>query len=507
MTTLSQLLSRHSPLLLLLLITLTTHVWYGVTHFGFAQDQSRDWLLMEEFGNSGQWLVGYGPPTSTGNFFLPPFYYQLNNIVSHVTSNNIYAMQWVILLIESLTPLLLFVILRYFVSEKFGLATSVLYAFSPIVIVFATSIWNPNLVPFFSTLALLAWLKYTVGNKNNWLLVGCVATTLVSQLHFQGLFLVLFPGILFLWSVLYRRHSMPYWIIGIFLSVATLIPYLWIEGQNQWTNTQKIIHFVLNENSVVYDRVTKPQFVLSFIPSFVERLLIGGNTLTVWLGRLIFWLGIPVLFYFSIKRERKYLWLLLYFTSILLMLRVYKGDKLDYYMSVLFIFPYVMLALVAEFFTYDTGLSRYTTIKNNKTIRLIGWVVILGIFIFIGFRQGKHISHVANFNEHDELMSAVRYINSVYGKEKIKLNFQNKDFVYNFRYGFYISNLIDDNRGELFIDVCSSGRPCAWDGKLVCTHDKAYTETSLLKESNQYTLLDSKTFGRYQLVVGELIQN
>src|SRR5258708_15995136 len=107
---------------------------HGLEYVTFGQDQARDAYIMSQYKEERRVIINYGPKASVANFYLPPFYYQLHNIVSWFSGENPLVMQWVIILVESFTPVILFLWLRMIVYEKSALLGSLLYVVSAGVI-------------------------------------------------------------------------------------------------------------------------------------------------------------------------------------------------------------------------------------------------------------------------------------------------------------------------------------------------------------------------------------
>lgn len=74
-------------------------------HDGFAQDQGRDLMIMQDFARYGVIFVDYGPKASVDDFYLPPFFYQIHYWVDLLSGSWPLAMKWVVTLIESFSPL------------------------------------------------------------------------------------------------------------------------------------------------------------------------------------------------------------------------------------------------------------------------------------------------------------------------------------------------------------------------------------------------------------------
>ena len=271
--------------ILAFVLVFSFRAFYGFRHNSFGQDFARDLTLTQTKIKQGQVVVGYGPKASVGDFYLPPFYYQLMLVLGYLTQNFIWTMKLFVLFLESFTPILLYLILRQLkIKQVFSLGLAGLYAIAGLPTIFGTFAWNPNTIPFFSTLALYGWLRY-LKSKVKWpLIVGPLLIAITIHLHYQAVVLAPFVIIFMIYSLIKRKQDWKYWIIGACLALLTFAPYFYFEAQNNWQNTQDIVNYFQAEHSQYYERVSKPAYVLTFLPSFFERTLVAKNLRWRWLG-------------------------------------------------------------------------------------------------------------------------------------------------------------------------------------------------------------------------------
>ena len=334
------------------LIIFIIRTFFGLKHNSLSQDVARDLVLTERRIEQKQLFVAYGPKTSVGKFDLGPFYYQLHLWLSYLSGNHAYTMKFFTIALESFTPILVFLILKEFTSKKISLAAAGLYVFAGLPLIFGTSALNPNTIPFFTTLAFLGWIHYFKYHRKWGLMIGPLAVAITSNLHYQAVVLVPFLLLMFCYLLVKDRAQLKYLILGSFLGCLIYLPYFVAEISQGWPNTLAMINYFQTEHSQYYARVSKPAYVLTFIPSFLGRVLTHQNNPYRWLGRVI-WFGGGVALSWQLlkaKQKRKKLWLLsaVYFGLILIMLRVYKGDKLDYYMSTLYLLPFILIAAISR---------------------------------------------------------------------------------------------------------------------------------------------------------------
>src|SRR5690606_1458304 len=84
---------------------------------------------------------------------------------------------------------------------------ALLYAVSPTVIVYSRSSWNPNIMPFFSLLAVLSTWKFWKEKKYLWIVVAGISMAAVLQSHYLGLLLAPVIGVFWLLSLILAKKK------------------------------------------------------------------------------------------------------------------------------------------------------------------------------------------------------------------------------------------------------------------------------------------------------------
>jgi len=473
------------PVIIILTVSLTVRLIYFSQHVTFAQDQARDMLIMEDFRRDGKILIGYGPKASVGDFYLPPLYYQMSYWIALMTNFHPFAMNMFIILVESLTPVVLFYLFSLYASPALALGGSLLYTFFPAAITYSTFAWNPNMIPFFSLLGLLAMVIYVKNSVPQLITIGMLAVTVTIHLHYQAIVLVPFMLLLLIWTTKNRPQHLKFWLWGLLLSGVTFLPYISKEIDSGWRNTFEIYRYFTGEHTRTFERVSKPGYVLWFLPAFVERVAIGNNLKWLWMGRILFWGGMSMGSIYALKNN-KFSWTWTYILSIILTLRLYKGDKIDYYMSMLFFLPaYLWLMLKLRF---------------NR----LGWILAMVIMFF----SGTYLASLPPSNTYKDLIAAIGWVKNVSNGETFRAINQEPDLTNVFRYAFYRNRIGTNKESNNLLDICFANRACAYDDMVpACRNNKIFTETSWFKYLNNYTQVGSTTIGGYQLVYGRINEN
>lgn len=455
---------------------------YGLSHIVFSQDQARDALLVEQWASDGNWIVPYGPKASVGNFYLPPLYYQLHLFISAATGFRPLVMQWVIILIEAATPVVLFLLLKRAVRPGLAFTVAALYGLFATPTIFGSFAWNPNMIPFFVSLALYAWVRLLTTKSYWWIFVGVLSVTIAFHLHYQSVVILPFAGLVFVLDVFKRWKRVQYWLYASVLGFLTLAPYFSAELQSNWQNTRQIFLYFTQEHSQYFDRVTKSSYVLHFIPGFFERVMFGNATESLGIGRAVMVIGLLAGAVLSLK-SKVARYIMLYVLSILVMLRLYKGDKLDYYLMTLFMAPTVLLS-----FTFQQ-LPRITV------------VLLLPLaFMTIGYLQS-----MPAFNNLATLRSDLQQLRSVLSTSEVGLLFHDDDAVNTFAYALSDSKELQPTpRALTVIDVCSPSTSCHWNLRLMCQSNRAATYAALLKSTGGYTYQKTLKTQRQTFLIGTL---
>ncbi len=473
---------------LLLTISLIWRVSASATHTSFSQDAARDVWLTKQLALNNEWIVAYGPKTSIGNFNLPPLYNQMHLIFATITNHHPLTMKWVITVLESLTPVMLYLILKRIAKPELAILGSIIYLFSVQPSVFGTTAWNPNLIPLLATTTLYGAIKVLVDKSHSWILVICVTASWAMQLHFQAAVLLPFMISIFLISVWKRRswQTLGYWFGGGLLAFLFISPYLWAEINSNWYNSRQMLVFFTTEHSQYYDRISKPAYVVTFFPKFLERVTFGFELYKNVIGYLLYIFGFIYLGLTVIKkRSLPHVLVIFYLLSIMISLRIFKGDKHDYYLSLLF--PMASILLV----------SAVSSIKKSK----IGVSVLLIIIFMIGVKQ----SFWQPTNDVHELQKSIEMLEQVSPSQNIRLLFHDADLINTLFYGLNeYSDLVVDQTSPVVVDVCLSKEICRWDFSPRSQHSLEYTLIGDYKLATGYEPLYSIAGSNLTLWVGQV---
>ncbi len=208
----------------------------------FLGDEGRDMLVIKRMIVDHTFTL-LGPTASVGGFFLGPIYYYFMLPFVWASGLNPAGAAVMVALFGIATMYVVYRLGRDLFDEWVGLTAAILYCFSPIVIAYSRSSWNPNLVPFFSSLlVLLLWHSVA---KNNPKLLFWIGVVLGIGLQLHYLFLFLFP-VVGVWYLMYGRSKtwFTYYVLGGLGFIIGYGPFLAFELRHGFPNTISIVNFL-----------------------------------------------------------------------------------------------------------------------------------------------------------------------------------------------------------------------------------------------------------------------
>lgn len=169
----------------------------------FLGDEGRDVRIVRDLINGN--LVFIGPQTSIGNMYLGPLYYYMMAPFLWLSNLNPVGPAVMIAILGTITVGFTWWVGRHWFSPLAGLIAALLFALSPVAIIYSKASWNPNPMPFFALLTVWAVWKAWQEDNLRWLPVIGVGLAFALQMHYLAL--LLFPTIGLFWLLSYRKHS------------------------------------------------------------------------------------------------------------------------------------------------------------------------------------------------------------------------------------------------------------------------------------------------------------
>ena len=301
----------------------------------FLGDQGRDVVIIREFLRFGN-LFFIGPQTSIGNMYLGPFYYYFIAPSLLLTNFSPVGPAIFIAILSVLTTFLIYKITSKYFDQSTGLIAGLLFAISPVVIKYSSFSWNPNIMPLFALLFI-----YYVDQKKY--IFASLAFIMCLNSHYLGLALLL-PALAIVISDI-KNIKPKSFVIPILIFVLSLTPQLLFDLKHNGQNTRALYTFFTQRETTVN---IKPYKALPVLPSLFNqvttRLLAGKNEQYGLYVSIIFF----TLTIFTILKnkfnplQKKYFYIsLIWFTSGLIGLALYKQHIYDHYFA--FIYPPIFI--------------------------------------------------------------------------------------------------------------------------------------------------------------------
>ena len=252
-------------------------------HQYFDQDAVRDYLFIKQHLEQKDFYIPLGPAAASySNFSVLPGYYYLQLLAQSLGADYFYAMVWMIMILESCTPVLLYWYLQKLWPQgrKLSLLAIVSWCLAPMIMSASTASWNPNLIPLVTLFFLLSSHLWLFERRQIGLLGVILSFVAFANLHFQW-FILLLAGLMCLLMALKRwRVSRKTILVGVIIALVTVSPYLHFEITHGWSNVRAALAFI--GQSGTSERLRKPIFWLYFFPGFYGRAISGHLFLSDW---------------------------------------------------------------------------------------------------------------------------------------------------------------------------------------------------------------------------------
>lgn len=378
--------SRYLPTVLLVIILLFAaylRLYKIGNYLTFLGDEGRDVLVVKRMIVDHKFTL-LGPTASVGGFFLGPIYYYFMLPFLWAWRLDPVGPAVMVGLFGIATVYLVYKTGRMLFGEVAGLIAASLYAFSPLVIAYSRSSWNPNVVPFFATsLIYLLWRLVTKRAPANEFLIG-VILGIGIQLHYLFLFLFAVVGA---WYVM-KRKKLP-WIRTVLLTLAGFVvgasPFIAFEMRHQFANTRTIFQFLATGKETGFALSAYGKTVADVAFRIFSRIVFRMPPVELWnnypdwyisvltvlsqaaRGILVLFLGLVFL---GKRKGKETLLLAVWITVVIGLFGFYRRAIYDYYFGIIFAFPFLFLGMIAQWLW---------KVKNARVFIVAAWV---GLVIF-----------------------------------------------------------------------------------------------------------------------------
>lgn len=367
---------------LVIFVALFLRLYRIESQMTFLGDEGRDVRIVRDLLHGN--LVFIGPQTSIGNMYLGPLYYYMMAPALFVSAGNPVGPAVMIALLGGLTTALIWYFGRRWFSSTAGLIAALLFALSPVAIVYGRSSWNPNPMPFFALICI--WGIWQFKEKLNFRYLWLVSISFAAalQMHYLGLLLIPTLGLVWLivakkiWSdkqqrSIFIRHSLI--ALGLFLLLMS--PLALFDLKHNFMNFKAFKAFFTDRQTTVnFNPLRSDRFGLIVSQVSQDFVLARQNLQPLIVGIAL--IVAAALLVVIKKRKPAYMLLVSWLLFGIMGLIVYKQHVYDHYYG--FLFPAIYLFL---------GVFLATLMRQKN---LIFKLVSLALLIFLVFLNLKYSS-------------------------------------------------------------------------------------------------------------------
>jgi len=337
----------------------------------FLGDEGRDVLVVKRMIVDHKFTL-LGPITSVGSIYMGPIYYYFMVPFLWAWKLDPVGPAVMVAIVAILTVGLIFITGAKFFHTAVGLIASLLYATSPLTIAYGRSSWNPNIVPFFSILAIYSLLEVVVNKKFKWLIIIGFSLGILLQLHYVTLILI--PVVISCLALIRFRIPIKIYFYFILSWILSYSPFLLFELRHQFVNSQSVLRFITEQNSTSkFDLFAIFNSLSDLLVRLFWRLVIVKNAefAKLFIASLIIFL-----FFYTpkIKKNQKlYIALkilIIWLTIGILSFSLYRGVVYDYYFGSLFVLPFLL-----------TGIFFYNIWNSNNLGKIFSLLCLIFIIL------------------------------------------------------------------------------------------------------------------------------
>ncbi len=391
----------------------------------FLSDQGRDAIVLKRLVTLEK-LVFVGPTTSIGNVFTGPFYYYLVAPFMLLSGLHPVGPALGIALMNSLGLVGAF----WFVIKRFGRNVGLI--FLALAGLSATQIWqsryswNPNPVPLFTFLTLIAWQLAIERKRLRYYILAGILFGLSLQLHYITI-VILAPLMFSLIKdiVVYIRLHVPKTSQYIFLTIrnfltkillfigaciATFTPLIVFEIKNHFINTQTFLRAtstseVQAKNSVYLDRLRDT------CAGFLQHLFLVEVNRDIALMIIIVFILVVVYIVMREKRIRSQFifWSLVLIIANILVLSLLETGRHVHYYNPSYWFAYLIIAYAIVSMGREVQICLGKSYPA-KTVMFMFALIVLAIMNIFVQTQVKSLSFLTDKPKNDTQITNTEHV-------------------------------------------------------------------------------------------------
>jgi 4-amino-4-deoxy-L-arabinose transferase-like glycosyltransferase len=356
-----------------------------------------------------------GPFSSAGPFVTGPLYFWILMLAT-VLMPNVFMSPWLVTtFLATLTVITMMYIGFLLQGRRLAIIVGLLSAFSPQWLGWATFLSNPTYIIVIAPLILLFYILLYKKREVVYALLLGAAYGLALNMHYQALNLgIFFLAILFIPVLSWRKRVVSFFVsIGGFL--LAMLPFLWWDSQQQFTNIRNILDYFLIGQYRIYVPNSWKIFLFQSLPNNWSS-AVGGY---FFIGFILMILAIiyGLLLLKSRRKEQNITKIIFICFSILLLVnRYYRGEKGENYL--LYLSPLILIfsALSIDYFFYSL-IYQYINKKSTGLICLSFVMLAVVISNFIFFLPNLN----ATTHRYQDIQNQARQIEQIFPNARFQL--------------------------------------------------------------------------------------
>lgn len=397
-------------ILLIVILAAFLRLYRIEDYMTFLGDEGRDVLVVYNILHGRLTLLG--PTASVGGFFLGPIYYYFMSPFLWAFNYNPVGPAVMVALFGVAAVFLIYKVGSEFFGKKVGLIAAFLYAISPLVIAYSRSSWNPNLMPFFSLLAMYVLYKAIVKNKIKLFLLCGFLFGILMQLHYLTIFL----GIIAVsYIAITKRKILLILKDYLFMLIGFIVgwsPFLVFEFKHGFINLKSIVSFVFGSgdtggNSHFFSTIYNVFFrlfarLIANFPPPEQVSLKSDFGISAWYYLTFFLAVLSVGMLFkkllkNINNKKEFLKISLLFLWLFIGISLfgfYKKPIYDYYFGFMFPLPFFLIGLLIS----NLFKKKFGILIGVIILVFLSWVNLKGMpFLFPANRQFRQVEEISRF--------------------------------------------------------------------------------------------------------------
>lgn len=362
-----RLLSRHQFILALITLAALYVRLKGTLDgfFAFTYDQGRDMLAVYDLVKTGK-LGLIGPTTGLPGVFYGPWWYWFLTPSFVLSAGSPTVQVILITVVNTLMVPLSFILGKRVGGTVIGYITCLMFALSPPLISVSAQLWNPNLAPFFTLLALFYfWRLLERHDKTSIILLGLSGGAVLEFAAAFGIAFVLATTIcLLLLRFLGRiRLTLVHFAAFFFGILFFLLPRIVFEFRHDFLMSRSAYLYLASPTVFQTPLTLMERFQdrLSQFFSFFTKTLVGENAIIGALVGFIFFITLWIFFKSKEHKSMKtYAFSLIFIILMMYILfTLYKDAVWGYYLIGLPVI-YIILASLILFQLKKTNIKLFT---------------------------------------------------------------------------------------------------------------------------------------------------